>query len=353
MEETGRGLAEISDFSASINPLGPPLAVLTALKEAFAYLGHYPDPEARALTRDLARNFQVAPEQILAGNGSTELIHLLIRVVRPRKVFLPAPTFGEYAKACFHLQEEEPDRGEIVPFALTASQGFALEAEAYAALLRKSRGAPGEGLAFLCNPNNPTGGMLSRAEVMIIAQAAAAAGIWLIVDEAFLDFVPEGQSVMGEVKNNPYLVVLRSLTKIFALPALRLGFGIFPLKLRETLARRREPWTVNTLAQMAAQAALTDETYRERTWAVIAAGRERLSAGLAGLGFTCFPATANYLCFQTPQGPIIVAGLRKKGILVRSLADFPGLDETYLRIAVKSPEENERLLMEMTRLCAP
>ncbi len=340
--ESGRSLGEICDFSASINPLGPPESVRAAIIAGVPWLAHYPDPEATALTQALAARLNIDPEMIICGNGSTELIYLLARSLRPKTMLLTAPTFSEYERA--------GRDGNIRRLLLRPEDSFAVQPERFIVALEEM--APASGcLAFLCNPNNPTGSLLPRAGVLKIAAAARRLQCHLVVDEAFMDFVPESESVLNHVAGNPYLIVLRSLTKIYGIPGLRIGFGVFPRPLAREIRGRQEPWTVNTLAQRAAIAALADEAYLEETRAVIASGKKTLAEGFKALDVTFFPAAANFFLINHPRAQEILVSLRRKGILLRDCANFPGLDESYLRVAVRSERENRSLLREMEAIC--
>lgn len=348
--ESGRSLTEMIDFSASINPLGPPACVRAAIISGIPYLCHYPDPEATVLTQALARIHSIDPEQLICGNGSTELIYLLTRVLRPGAVLLPAPAFLEYERASRISFRQARIAGTIRRLALLPGENFAVQPDRFIAAMTALDSSSGR-LAFLCNPNNPTGSLMSRADVLAIAAAARDLKCHLVVDEAFMDFVADSQSVVDQVADNPCLIVLRSLTKFYAIPGLRIGFGVFPLHLVREMRDQQEPWTVNALAQQAAAAALADSAYRTETLAAIASGKKILAEGFEALGITYFPAAANYFLIRHPRAPEILAALRNKGIMLRDCANFPGLDESYLRVAVRTERENKRLLQEMEAVC--
>jgi histidinol-phosphate/aromatic aminotransferase/cobyric acid decarboxylase-like protein len=210
IEETGMAMSEIVDFSASINPLGMPASVIDAIRKGIPELVHYPDPFADRLAVRIAKRLGIAERALLCGNGSTELIYLLVRAFRPRKVLMPQPTFSEYERAC-RLQE-----AEIEPFPLSRKRGFAIDRKAFTAAMK------GRDMAFLCNPNNPTGSIMERESVLKIAEHARSSGCRLVVDEAFIDFIPE-HTIVREASETGSLIVLRSLTKFYALSGLRAG----------------------------------------------------------------------------------------------------------------------------------
>ncbi len=339
-EETGIPVNEIIDFSASINPLGMPASVVAAIKDGIPLLVHYPDPFADRLARLLAGHIDIDPQSVLCGNGSTELIYLLVRALAPRRVLIPVPTFSEYERAC-RMREGT----QCVPFPLHREKGFAIDPAGF------DEAMAGCDLAFLCNPNNPTGTVLDRESVIAIVKAAKKHSCCLIVDEAFIDFSPE-HSVVREVAGNSCLIVLRSLTKFYALSGLRIGYAVLPKHLIESVRKQKEPWTVNTLAQLAATTAIDDREFQAQSMKIIQEGKELLSQGFRSLGIDHLPPAANYILLRTERAPEALPRLRRKGILLRDCSSFNGLDSTYLRVAVRGPVENARLLAEMGALCA-
>jgi threonine-phosphate decarboxylase len=202
-------------------------------------------------------------------------------------------------------------------------------------------------MAFLCNPNNPTGLLLKKDSVMQIAEAARDLKCILAVDEAFIDFCPE-DSIIKEVENNPYLIVLRSMTKFYALSGLRLGYGVFPQHLIGRLKEYKEPWTVNNLAQRAGVAALKDKVYRNETFRIIRYEKQFMENGFKKLGIDYIPSSVNYYLIRLDNAEEVITSLRNKGILVRECSNFIGLDESYIRVAVKSHKDNARLLKELS-----
>lgn len=340
-EEIGVPMNEIIDFSASINPLGVPDSVTQVIKDTIKYLPHYPEPFAEQLSTHLGRHLDIDPHIILCGNGSTELIYLVVRALAPRRVLIPAPTFSEYERACRIVH------GTVCSqYTLSRENKFDIDPDEFIAAMA------GCDMAFLCNPNNPTGRLLSRDAVLALAQAAERLSCYLVVDEAFIDFASE-HSMVHEAANNSHLIVLRSLTKFYALSGLRVGYGVFPQSLMGLMKNHKEPWTVNTLAQKAGMTAINDKAYQEKTAAAIAEGKEFLEKGLMSLGIDYVPSTANYYLLRLDQAQQIIVSLRKKGILVRDCSNFAGLDGSSIRIAVRSLRENAVLLKELARSCAP
>lgn len=335
--QAGRPEEELLDFSASINPLGMPPAARQAIIAGIDRLGHYPDPLAGQLVTAIAEAYRVNSELLLAGNGSTELIYLALRVLKPRRVLLTAPGFGEYERAA------RLAGAEITWLRLSKKKGLRLEPAAFIAAMADCD------LALLCNPNNPTGHALSRTEVAAIADAAKSHRCHLLLDEAFADFCPE-VSLLGHFHNS-HLLILRSLTKFYALPGLRLGFLLLPRRLRAAFLAHKEPWSVNTLAEAAARAALADEEFAHRSRRFMAEERPWLANELARhTGAKVYPATANYLLLETPRGPALLTGLLQQGIALRDCANFRGLNAHFLRTAVRSRQENQRLLAALAAI---
>ena len=338
------GMAEngIIDFSASINPLGVPVSVRSAIKENLECLFNYPDPDTKRLRLKIAEHVGIDADSIVCGNGSTELIYLIARALRPTNVLIPAPTFSEYKRACTRSPGVS-----IAWHELKRGVCFDIDPEA---LMRAMAGenslSPPCDMVFLCNPNNPTGRLIKIDDMLRIAGAAARFKCMLVVDAAFVDFCPDA-SVIDEVKNNPYLVVLRSLTKIYALSGLRIGYAVLPSSLLGTVKEAKEPWTVNTLAQIAGVAALDDAAYKTETFRVIEEEKQSLEAGFARLRITYLPSSANYYLLQMKKAQEVISCLRMKGILARDCSNFPGLDGTYIRVAVKSKKDNVKFLREI------
>ncbi|GFE56499.1 threonine-phosphate decarboxylase CobD [Geobacter sp. AOG1] len=335
---------ELCDFSASINPLGMAPAVREAVMGSFDRLLHYPDSEAAELRGALAAFHGVADQNICVTNGSTELIYLAPRLVEGKRGLVVAPPFAEYAKA-LALAGWSVDYHELRP-----ADGFALDPER---LREQLEG--GYDILFLGNPGNPTGRLVSRAEVGELLDICRSAGTFLVLDEAFMDFCEEG-SAKELMCRNDRAVIFRSLTKFYALPGLRLGCAIGSPKVIGRLQALRGPWSVNGVAQVAGLASLADGEYRARTLAFIAGEREWLLAGLGRIaGLKPYPSAANYLLVEIVQGP--VAGelcrlLLAERILLRNCANFAGLDDRFFRVAVRNREENGRLLAALAAALA-
>jgi threonine-phosphate decarboxylase len=338
-EKSGIPPGKIMDFSASINPLGMPKTAGEAIRKQVSLLPHYPEPYARSLAILIARHYRVSEKSVICGNGSTELIYLIPRALKPKRVLVTSPTFSEYEKACRNSDEKI----RTVDYRLRREDSFDIDPDSF---IRSMRGCD---MAFLCNPNNPTGRLVRKRDVLAIADAAMKQKCHLIVDEAFIDFCPR-ESVIKAVSRNPYLIVLRSMTKFYALAGLRLGFGVFPPGVAEVMNKLKEPWTVNSLAWAAGKAVLRDSAYQAASIENIRKEKELLEKGLAKLGIAYVPSDANYYLLLMNNAGSVVNSLAKKGILVRDCSNFHGLDRTFIRIAVRTRRENRRLMKELSTL---
>jgi threonine-phosphate decarboxylase len=326
--------ADIRDFSASINPLGPAPGVGAAILEALPDIVHYPESGAPELRRALAQRFGLAEGNVCVANGSTELIYLLPRLVVGERALVVAPAFSEYAKALAR------DRWGVDYFVLRHDDGFRLRLDAL-----EERLAEGYDLLVMGNPGNPTGRLYSQAEIHGVASLCAEHGAFLVVDEAFMDFCEEG-SVKGLAAENPRMLVLRSLTKFYALPGLRLGWAAGAPATIARLAALREPWSVNSLAQAAGLASLADRAYALRSREIVATWRQAFAEDLGALpGVTVYPGAANYLLLRLagPDAEKVAERLAGERMLARHCDNFLGLDQRFLRLAVRSVEENSAL----------
>ncbi len=325
----------VLDFSASINPLGMPPAARHAIKTWVGDVLHYPDIESTRLREAVAERFELNPANVLAGNGSTELIYLIPRALKPDKVVIASPTFSEYERAC------RLSGAKVEHFPMSASSGFLPEMDAFMLAVEKAD------MAFFCNPGNPSGAVLPREDVLRLARHAKKNKCVLVIDEAFMEFCPE-HSVLGE--EGDYLVVLRSLTKFYGLAGLRAGFAHLPEMLMSRIMRYKEPWSLNVLAERAAVAALGQSGFISRTLNYVKRERDLLKRKLEAFGFLVYPSEANYLLFETSKAERLLGGLYKRGLLVRDCSDFRGLGHKHLRVAVKTRKENSVLIAAMEEI---
>jgi len=361
-QELGISENEIIDFSASINPLGISGKVKKVIAEEIVNLVNYPDPDAKMLRQFISAHLSIKRDSIICGNGSTELIYLIPRALKPEKVLIASPTFSEYERAIRTQNTER--RAQIKYLSLKEEDKFKVDLDKFIKsmidekqILNEAKSlysdvcVPGSvNMAFLCNPNNPTGNILKKVEVLEIAEAAKNSKCFLVVDEAFIDFAPD-DSVVREVQNNPYLIVLRSLTKFYAMAGLRVGYGVFNEAVIESIKEFKEPWTVNNLAQHSAVAAIGDTQYIKATMDLMRREKKYLENGFKDIGITFFTSEANFYLIKLNPAQDVCNKLKEKGILARDCSNFKGLDRSYIRVAVKSNKENQRLIQELSGLC--
>jgi threonine-phosphate decarboxylase len=328
---------EILDFSASINPLGPPPSARKAFVQSYGEISRYPDPYGETLKAALAQHHGMSPTEVLLGNGSTQLIYLLRAALRPGKALILGPAFSEYANAL------ELGGANIRQFTLAAADGFQFSLQRFIAAWDNDCD-----IVFLATPNSVTGQLISKFDIERIAVAALARKCFIVVDEAFIDFV-EAESVKTMVRQNPYLIVLRSLTKYYAFPGLRLGYLFADASTVERLAAYQEPWSVNAPALRVALACLKDPHFRSKTERWLEKERRFLSQNLTVLaGFRPFPSQTNFLLIKIDGNGLdalqVQPFLARRKILVRACDSFAGLGADYFRVAVKRRNDNLRLL---------
>lgn len=334
---------KIIDFSTSANPLGVSKKVKAELRKHLKYMHRYPDSDTKRLRKRLGQYHAIDPETILCGNGSTELIYLIAKAFKPRKVLMLAPTFSEYERACRMSGE-----AEIIYYGFKREDSFEVDPDEFIKAMEGKLPA----MVFLCNPHNLTGRLLEKQAVKKIADAAKDHGCFLVVDEAYIDFSPDN-SITDEVSHNPYLFVLKSMSHYYALAGIRFGYGVFPVHCIERLKEYKAPYMVNSLAQRAAAAALKDKAYRKESMAIIHSEKAFLEKNFRKLGVSFFPSDANFYLIKTAIALEIRRCLRGKGILVQDCSHLRGLDGSYMRIAVKSHRENAVLIRELARIIAP
>ena len=328
------------DFSANVSPLGLPEGVARAITAALPTADRYPDPLCRELRAKLALHEGVPAEQILCGNGAADLIFRLVWAKKPRRALVTAPTFAEYATAL------ESVGCTVERFFLRDQEDFAVT-DAFCAAIR-----PGVDVVFLCQPNNPTGQLTALPLMEQILHRCTACGTLLVVDECFLDFLPDhalhtAKGLLGEGD----LVILKAFTKLYGMAGVRLGYGLCADE--DLLARMRragQPWAVSSLAQTAGLAALGQTKYVAQVRTLIETERPYLLEGLRALGLRVIEGRANYLLFRADE--TLGERLEKLGVVVRSCGNYPGLDDSWYRTAVRTRRENDALLAALREAMA-
>lgn len=327
------------DFSANINPLGLPDSVRNALLNSLEAIIHYPDPSAKELKRSVSSVYQVAEKYITLGNGAVEPIYILCQILRPHKVLITAPTFSEYERAALAAG------AKIESILLSPEENFQIASAKIIARL------PAVDMVFITNPNNPTGTLMPNNEIEIIVAAAHKAGTIVIVDESFVDFLPDGHMYTCKhiMDKYPNLVILHSLTKFYAIPGLRLGFALAHEEITEKLHLAKDPWNVNSLAQAAGIAALADMRYRKTSISYMREANYSLYQALGELpGVKAYKPSANFMLLDISKtgftSTTLCLAAYSNNILLRDCSNYRGLSDKYVRVAVKRIEDNQRLV---------
>jgi len=339
MEKYGISSEKIIDFSANINPLGFSSKTREAIIKNLDRLSHYPDPECKEAKKEISHYFKIDYENIVLGNGSTELIYLIVQTLKPKKALVTIPTFCEYERA------SNNNNVSINFYKLKEKQEFLLSMDEIILQLE------GIDLVFLCNPNNPTGTFLSRQELLILVKEIQRRKIFLVIDEAFID-LQEEESFIKEVKNYNHLIIVRSLTKFYGLPGLRLGFTVANSKIIEKLEKQKIPWSVNCLAQLVIKDLFQDEAFIYKSKQYILQEKQFLYNELSNIkGLKVYKPSVNFIFLKllgNISSEMLQDRLGQKGILVRDCSNFRGLEKgKFIRIAVRKHKENIILIKEL------
>ena len=326
---------DILDFSVNLNPLGPPPEIKKAVRDAYSLLTRYPDLHMRQLKDTLSRHENIPADWILPGNGAAELLFLLTGATNPKLAVIVHPSFSEYEEAC---------RAASIPISriiLNRQDGFRFPQNLADRI-------PGDaGLVFLCSPNNPTGAIASPSLIRSLLDNARRNHFYLLVDESFLSF-REDVDALSAVRfcaEYPQLIVLKSLTKLFAVPGVRIGYAICSSKqIQERIETLSPPWTVNIFAEKIAEAVLDNRAYIQATRSFLSAESVRFYRRLQEIpGVSpCFPG-ANFILFHADADACLEETLLSRGIRIRSCAGFPGLTARDWRVCVARQAENDRL----------
>jgi threonine-phosphate decarboxylase len=342
--------ATLLDFSANVNPLGPPPALCRALEAGardLAELGRYPEPDAGSLRHALGAHLDVDPEAIVVANGAAALIGTALAAARARACVVPTPAFSEDRHAADALNVAWFG----VPLRLELE--FALEPpRLFDAVKRHAAN-----VCLITNPHNPTGSLATAQMLRTLADELRSLGASTIVDEAFIDYAPAA-SLTRFAAEHSGPIVIRSLTKLFAVPALRVGYAVAAPSVARRMRALLPSWPVTTLAMRALAAALDDLAYVERSVRENEIAREILARDLRALGFHVTASAANFLLLTLPSGAQSAAALTRRLILaarivVRDCSSYDGLDDgRYIRVAVRQAPENERLIHALSAALA-
>ena len=333
------------DFSANINPLGLSPNVKKMIQLHVDDIIHYPDPQGRQLKDALHVQYQIPASSILLGNGAAELFYVYMHAFRPKRVVIPVPSFSEYEKAALSCQ------ADISYIWLREGQNFAMDWPALYAACETAD------CIILGNPNNPTGNLLFANDLIRLVQKAKQTHTDIIVDESFLDFRADEEQYTIRSLPLQYdnVVVIRSLTKFYAIPGLRLGFAVVPPRKLSMMERQKDVWNTNTLAQWAGIAALQDHAYQQKTRTYVQKAKQILYKNLQTLpACHVFLPSVNFILVKINLRHItmrqLVFTLRQYNILVRECGNYPRLTDSFLRFAVKTTSDNEFLYNTLKKI---
>ncbi|UYG02368.1 threonine-phosphate decarboxylase CobD [Halomonas sp. LR3S48] len=331
---TGKG--EVIDFSVNLNPLGPPPWLAERLADSLAQLSVYPDPDYTAARASIARAEGLSPEQVRLTNGGAEAIFLAAALLSSREVrraIVVQPTFCEYERACHHY-------GIAVQHLALAGERFELDEASACEAMRDADAV------FLCRPNNPTGTLIERGLIERMLAIGQRHGTMLVVDEAFIDFVVPDERLTPLLARYDNLLLLRSMTKLYAIPGLRLGYLLGGESTVRHIAELQLPWSVNSVAAALVGPLLEDQNYLHRTQSWLDAERPWFQRELEALELRVVPSRTNFLLLQDGAArpmSALLEHLARCGILARHTHNFIGLDGAWLRVAVRTRQENEQL----------
>jgi threonine-phosphate decarboxylase len=326
---------QVIDFSANINPLGPPQAVLAASKDALLPVNLRAYPDADKFINTLANKHRLMPDEIVVGSGTAALMFAVLHALAPKRVLVLEPAFGEYLRACVAAKTE------VETWRLKPENGFTPD---FASLIRAVKERRFD-LLILNSPHNPTGLLYSRDELLALVGAAEEQSVAIMLDEAFIDYQPHA-SLASLAATGLHLIVLRSLTKFYAIPALRLGYALCGAQTAHDVREQIDPWSVSTVALEAGCGALAKDEFGTESRRINERAREEFAVALHDIGLHVFPSAANFLLARLPfgAGGDLEHWLEAERILIRRCDSFAGLGDEYVRLAVRSSSDNLRLV---------
>ncbi|TWT03492.1 histidinol-phosphate transaminase [Planomicrobium sp. CPCC 101079] len=326
--------AQINDFSENVHPFGPPAFLEKTWPDLRELVGRYPDPDAEPFRGAAAKFHGISADQIAAGNGAAEIFTWLARRYREKRVALIEPAFSEYRKTL------EAENVEITEVELKAETAWRLD------IAKTKEVVEGCAALYVCNPHNPTGRLLPKEDLLELAKACRKAGCEMVVDEAFIDFIGERNSIVAELNGHPNLIIVRSMTKMYAIPGLRLGYVISSPPLIEALKRGAAHWNVNALSASIGARCFGENEYRDRIVRSAAIERQLMMIFLKDKGFVVTDSMVNFLSFRLPdpqQSDQFFSDMLKAGIVLRHTKSFRMMEGRWFRIGMKSTAQMKDL----------
>ena len=331
---------EVLDFSANINPLGPPQGVLSAIENALTPTSLRVYPDAHNFVSAIAAKHRLMPDEIVVGSGAASLVFAVMHALSPRNVLILEPAFVEYSRASVAVN------AQITTALLTEERGFTPD---FASLVRTIKERQVD-LVILNSPQNPTGALYPRDALLSLIDIAGEHGVAVLLDEAFIDYTSQ-ESLVSLAATKPHLIVLRSLTKFYAMPGIRIGYAVTNAKLAAKVKGQIDPWSVSTVALEAGCAALDEDEFGTESCRINAIVREEFAGALRGIGLEVLPSAANFLLAKLPHGSggDLESWLESERVLIRRCDSFRGLSDEFIRVAVRSSSDNERLVFLMEK----
>lgn len=336
------GKGELLDYSSNINPLGVPESFKQKVIENFDILEKYPDPDYVELRESIGRYNGIDIENIVVGNGATEILFLYMKSLKPKKAYIVAPSFAEYRRALESID------CEIEYFILDEKENFNFDVE------RFINSIPQCDLVVICNPNNPTGNFISLENIQKINKELKKRGIKLFIDEAFIEFIKGWEDFTAVNLKDSNIFIMRALTKFFAVPGLRLGYGIsYDREIMKTIPKYKEPWSINSFADIAGKVMLWDREYIEKSEKWIE--EEKIwfyNETLKMNGIKSYRTNTNFILIKllNKTSDEVREKMIEKGIVIRDASNFVGLDNHYIRLAIKDRENNRKVLQSLSEV---
>ncbi len=322
---------QLLDFSANINPLGPPEWLRPFISNSLENLIHYPDPDNTAFVDAISKHTDISNDHIVAANGTTELLYTITRLLSCKRAVIPVPSYVDYIRAA------ELGGMSVTTVDIREEDDFVLNVKQLSSTIQD------DDLVIIATPNNPTGRTVDRNALCSLIEEFSST--YFLIDEAFLDFV-DGEKPYGALA--PNVMTMNSMTKFYGVPGLRIGYGIFPVKLAERIKENLPPWTVNSLAQAVGTKALQDTAYQDKTRIVCTDLRNSLTQLLQSFtNLHVYPGTANYLLVKMISGGNVenlAEFCLSQQIMIRKCDNYRGLGDNFFRVAVKNNHENKRLI---------
>ncbi|MCR4654085.1 MAG: threonine-phosphate decarboxylase CobD [Eubacterium sp.] len=338
---------DIVSYSANINPLGISQNLKDSISRHIDAIQTYPDREYKELRRTIAGYAGTNYENIIVGNGSTELISLVISTIAPKKAMILGPTYSEYER------EITLKGGHTLYYPLREENDFALDVDDLCSHLND-----GIDLLILCNPNNPTSSAINRSRMRTILDSCMEHGIFVMVDETYVEFTHADEKISSVPLTEYYtnLAILRGTSKFFAAPGLRLGYAVTGnADLIRRIQTMQNPWSISSLAEIAGRLMFQDEAYIRETGSLIDQERKRMYEAFSAMDTVkTYPPKANFLLVRILKDDVDAQQLFehciRKGLMIRNCSTFPFLSDKYFRFCFMSPEDNDRLLEAIREL---